>query len=151
NSNAFPEIFDLERVEVLRGPQGTLFGAGAEGGAVRFILPEPGLTSYSSYLRGDLADTIDGSPSYELGAAVGGPIIKDALGFRASVWGRNEGGYIDRVSPDTGRTVDANSNSRQSVVGRLALGAAPIEGLKLTGSVLYQNVQDHDRGQYWST
>ena len=151
NSNAFPEIFDLERVEVLRGPQGTLFGAGAEGGAVRFILPEPGLTSYSSYLRSDLADTIDGSPSYELGAAVGGPIIKDALGFRASVWGRNEGGYIDRVSPDTGRTVDANSNSRQSVVGRLALGAAPIEGLKLTGSVLYQNVQDHDRGQYWST
>jgi len=151
NANAFPELFDLDRVEVLRGPQGTLFGAGAEGGAVRFILPEPGLTSYSSYLRSDVADTVDGSPSYELGAAVGGPIISDVLGFRASVWGRNDGGYIDRVSPDTGQTVDANSNSRQSVVGRLALAAAPVEGLKLTGSLLYQDVQDHDRDQYWST
>ena len=41
--NAFPALFDLDRVEVLRGPQGTLFGAGAEGGVVRFITPEPDL------------------------------------------------------------------------------------------------------------
>jgi iron complex outermembrane recepter protein len=151
NANAFPQIFDLERVEVLRGPQGTLFGAGAEGGAVRFILPEPGLTQYSAYVRSDVADTVDGSPSYELGAAGGGPIIDNTLGFRASLWGRNDGGYIDRVSPDTGQTVDSHSNSRQSVEGRLALAAQLAEGLKLTGSVLYQSVDDHDRGQYWST
>jgi iron complex outermembrane recepter protein len=75
NANAFPQIFDLERVEVLRGPQGTLFGAGAEGGAVRFILPEPGLKSYSSYLRSEVGSTVSGAPSYELGAATGGPIV----------------------------------------------------------------------------
>jgi len=114
NANAFPQIFDLERVEVLRGPQGTLFGAGAEGGAVRFITPEPGLEKYSGYARAELGQTVNGAPSYEAGAAVGGPIVDDKLGFRVSAWGRTDGGYIDRVSPDTGRTVDSNSNYQHS-------------------------------------
>src|SRR6202008_1688956 len=46
--NVFPALFDIDRVEVLRGPQGTLFGAGAEGGALRFLMPQPGLTNYSA-------------------------------------------------------------------------------------------------------
>ena len=149
NANAFPQIFDLERVEVLRGPQGTLFGAGAEGGAVRFITPDPGLKKYSGYARAELADTVSGSPSYEAGAAVGGPIMEDKLGFRVSAWGRTDGGYIDRVSPDTGRTVDSNSNYQHSMVGRAALAAAPVDSLKVTASLLYQNVYNHDRDQYW--
>ena len=151
NANAFPQIFDLERVEVLRGPQGTLFGAGAEGGAVRFILPEAGLKSSSSYLRSEVGSTLSGAPSYELGAATGGPIVADQLGFRVSAWWRNDGGYIDRVSPDTGATVDSNSNYRQSLVTRAALTSAPIEALKVTASILYQNVADHDRSQYWAS
>jgi iron complex outermembrane receptor protein len=151
NANAFPQVFDLERVEVLRGPQGTLFGAGAEGGAVRFITPEPGLEKYSGYVRSEIAETLSGDPSYETGAAIGGPIVDDKLGFRLSAWGRNDGGYIDRVSPDTGQTVDSNANHQQSFVGRAALAAVPIDGLKLTASMFYQNVYNHDRDQYWST
>src|ERR1039457_5562671 len=94
NANAFPQVFDLECVEVLRGPQGTLFGAGAEGSAVRFITPDPGLSQYSGYARSEVAGTLSGDPSYELGAAVGGPIIQDQLGFRVSAWGRHDGGYL---------------------------------------------------------
>jgi iron complex outermembrane recepter protein len=151
NANAFPQVFDLERVEVLRGPQGTLFGAGAEGGAVRFITPEPGLEKYSGYVRSEIAETLSGDPSYETGAALGGPIVDDKLGFRLSAWGRNDGGYIDRVSPDTGQTLDSNANHQQSFVGRAALAAVPVDGLKLTASMFYQNVYNHDRDQYWST
>jgi iron complex outermembrane receptor protein len=151
NANAFPQVFDLERVEVLRGPQGTLFGAGAEGGAVRFITPEPGLEKYSGYARSELADTVSGAPSYEAGGAIGGPIVQDKLGFRVSAWGRNDGGYIDRVSPDTGKTVDSNSNYQHSFVGRAALAAVPVDNLKVTGSLLYQNIYNHDRDQYWDT
>jgi iron complex outermembrane receptor protein len=73
--SVFPQIFDLERVEVLRGPQGTLFGAGAEGGAVRFITPEPSLTSFSVYGRAEIGTTEKGAESWEVGAAVGGPLI----------------------------------------------------------------------------
>jgi outer membrane receptor protein involved in Fe transport len=56
-SDAFPKVFDLDRVEVLRGPQGTLFGAGSEGGTVRFITPAPSLDTYSGYFRSELAFT----------------------------------------------------------------------------------------------
>src|SRR6185437_3101307 len=51
SDNALPAVFDLERVEILRGPQGTLFGAGSEGGTVRFITPQASLTDYSAYAK----------------------------------------------------------------------------------------------------
>jgi len=147
--NPYPKIFDLERVEVLRGPQGTLFGAGAEGGAVRFITPQPSLTDYSGYFKTELSDTINGDPSYETGAAVGGPIVPDKLGFRISAWGRRDGGYIDRVSPDTGAIVDANSNYQQSGAVKAAFAWKPIDRLTLTPSIYYQDVYSNDRDQYW--
>ena len=151
NANAFPRSSIWSGSRCLRGPQGTLFGADAEGGAVRFITPEPGLEKYSGYVRSEIAETLSGDPSYETGAAIGGPIVDDKLGFRLSAWGRNDGGYIDRVSPDTGQTVDSNANHQQSFVGRAALAAVPMDGLKLTASMFYQNVYNHDRDQYWST
>ena len=150
NANAFPQIFDLERVEVLRGPQGTLFGASAEGGAVRFITPDPSLDKYSGYARADVSGTSGGAPSYEVGVAAGGPIINDTLGFRVSVWGREDGGWIDRISPDTLQTVDKNSNAQRSDAGQAALTFAPAERLKVTASLYYQDVNADDRNQYWS-
>src|SRR5580704_8474796 len=96
--NAFPALFDLDRVEVLRGPQGTLFGAGAEGGVVRFLAPEPQLNKSSGYMRGDAAVTDGGSPSWEGGVAIGAPLIDDVLAFRASVSFRRDGGWVDRSS-----------------------------------------------------
>src|SRR6185437_14761492 len=56
-SNAYPIVFDLARVEVLRGPQGTLFGSGSEGGTVRFITNEPSLSRMSVYGRAELSGT----------------------------------------------------------------------------------------------
>jgi iron complex outermembrane receptor protein len=77
--DALPKTFDLQRVEILRGPQGTLFGAGAEGGAVRYILTQPIVSSSSSYLRSELSYTQYGQPNYELGIAHGMPIIDGTL------------------------------------------------------------------------
>src|SRR6202044_3194930 len=53
--DTLPKTFDLDRVEVLRGPQGTLFGAGSEGGTVRYLLTQPSLTKESTYVRSELA------------------------------------------------------------------------------------------------
>jgi iron complex outermembrane receptor protein len=118
--NPFPQLFDLDRVEILRGPQGTLFGAGSEGGTVRFIQTQPGLDAYSGYLRSEIATTKFGAPSYEMSAATGGPIIPQTLGFRLSTSVRYDGGYVDRVNYDpttlqTTGTVDANSNWQRTV------------------------------------
>jgi iron complex outermembrane receptor protein len=161
--NAFPALFDLDRVEVLRGPQGTLFGAGAEGGVVRFIAPDPNLKHTAGYFRGDIAATDSGSPSYEAGAAFGAPIIDDVLAFRASVSFRRDGGWVDRVgytlSPDAlaptptpvynGITTQANANYQETTTARLAVKWQVTDALEITPSIYYQRLQIHDTTAYW--
>src|SRR6201998_102385 len=99
--DTLPKTFDLERVEGLSRPQGTLCGSGSEGGTVRYILTQPSVTSSSTYVRSELSFTRYGQPSYEGGVAYGAPIVDGTLGFRASVWYREDGGWINRVDPTT--------------------------------------------------
>ena len=161
--NAFPELFDVERVEVLRGPQGTLFGAGAEGGAVRFISPQASLTKDSGYIRSELATTRGGDPSYELGAAGGGPIIDDVLGFRVSASYRRDGGWVDRVNytltpnavdpllptPEFNRVTQSDANWQETVTLRGALKWAVSDTLSVSPSLYYQQLHINDTASYW--
>src|SRR6202048_2737402 len=73
--DTLPKNFDIDRIEVLRGPQGTLFGAGSEGGTVRYITTQPSLRTNSFYSREEVSYTQGGSLSYEGGIAAGGPLI----------------------------------------------------------------------------
>ena len=146
---AFPVLFDLERVEVLRGPQGTLFGAGSEGGTVRFVTPEPSLGAYSGYLRSELASTHTGDTSYEAGAAVGGPIVDGVLGFRASAYYRRDGGYVDREDYMTGQITQPNSNWQNTANLRLALKWAVTDTLTISPSFYYQRLYLNDTGAFW--
>jgi iron complex outermembrane recepter protein len=148
-TNAYPSMFDLNRVEVLRGPQGTLFGAGAEGGAVRFITPSPSLTDYSMYGRAELAAIQDGGQNSEAGLAVGGPIIDDTLGFRLSGYYRQDGGYIDRINYFSGNVDQPNSNYKNTFVVHGSLLWAPIENLSITPSLYFQNSFLNDANAYW--
>ena len=99
NGAPTPILFDLERVEVLKGPQGTLYGGSSEGGTVRFITPNPSLTTFSGIARAEARKVKLGETGYEFGAALGGPIIKDKVGFRISAVRRFTPGYIDSYSP----------------------------------------------------
>ena len=151
STNFYPALFDLERVEVLRGPQGTLFGAGAMGGAVRFIIAKPDLNDYSASVRTEAAFTEGGDPTYEAGGAIGGPLVEDKIGFRASGYYRHEGGYIDRVPFYANRgTAEENSNSRGVTVGNAALTFAPTDSLKITPTVFFQKVDRDDTEQFWT-
>ncbi len=125
--DTLPKTFDLDRVEVLRGPQGTLFGAGSEGGTVRYILTQPSLTTASTYVRSEVSYTQYGQPSYEPGIAHGGPIIDGTLGLRASVWYRSDGGWIDRVDPTTACDVEHDVNHAGTLVLRLAALWQPVD------------------------
>jgi iron complex outermembrane recepter protein len=147
--NAFPALFDLERVEVLRGPQGTLFGAGSEGGTVRFIQPSPDLHADSVYVRSELATTHNGAATYDLGAAIGGPIIGDVLGFRLSASYRDDGGWVNHVNYSTRTVTDSNSNYQDTVVVRGALKWALTDKLSITPSVYYQELRLGDTSAYW--
>jgi outer membrane receptor protein involved in Fe transport len=152
--NAFPALFDLDRVEVLRGPQGTLFGAGSEGGTVRFITPEPSLTDYTGYFRTELGSTENGDPSYEVAGAVGGPIVPGTLGFRLSASVRDDGGYVDRVAYDPAtltplKTLAENTNWERTATIRGALKFAVTDNLTITPSIYYQQLYLNDTGAYW--
>ena len=154
--NAFPGLFDVERVEVLRGPQGTLFGAGSEGGTVRFITTAPSVSTESAYVRSEIADMRNGSPTYEGGAAFGAPIIPDQLGFRVSAFYRHEGGWINEVNGNykitdpTGAsygnsvdftqtsTIAKNVNWTRTTALRGALKWTPTDSLTITPAIFYQ-------------
>lgn len=147
--NTFPALFDVERVEVLRGPQGTLFGAGSEGGTVRFITPEPSLQTPAGYLRSELATTRHGDVSTEFGAAGGGPLIEDRVGFRVSASYRHDGGYVDRVDYRTGQQIEPRSNWQDTMTLRAALKWRLSDALSLTPSLIYQEIKINDTAAYW--
>src|SRR5215468_9434908 len=146
---ALPKSFDLDRIEVLRGPQGTLFGSGSEGGTVRYITTQPSLTKTSVYARAELATTQGGDPSYEAGIAVGGPLIENTLGARLTVWYRRDGGWIDHIDPYTLSVDDRNANHAESSLIRLAFLWAPSDKWSVTPSIYYQDRKEHNISNYW--
>jgi len=147
--DALLKVFDLDRIEVLRGPQGTLFGAGSEGGTVRYITTQPSLTKTSVYAKAESSFTQGGSLNYEAGIAAGGPIVEGSLGVRASAWFRRDGGWIDRLDPTTLQVVDKNANHDQTTVLRVAALWQPNDVLRITPSVFYQRRQRNDVNIYF--
>ncbi len=166
--NPYPALFDLQRVEVLKGPQGTLFGAGSEGGTIRFITPEPSLTDYQVYARAEAGQIQGGAQNYSAGLAVGGPIIENVLGFRFSVSYAKDGGWVNRVNytapasvlapnfatlysgnPAISATTERNANWHDTQTARLALKWAPVDGLIVSPSVYVQTLHYNDTGAYW--
>ena len=146
--NPYPAVFDLNRIEVLRGPQGTLFGAGSEAGNIRYITNQPSLTQFSGFSHAEVSETEHGALSTEIGAAAGGPIIQDAVGFRASVWERHDGGFVNRVEPWNGDVVARNTNSDRKLSTKLAFGVQASEGVLITPSVFYQETHTNDNARF---
>lgn len=109
---------DLERVEVLAGPQGTLFGASAQGGAVRYITNKPNLKEFRAGFTGSYAFTKSGDESTAVNGFVNIPIIEDRLAIRAVFYTDSQGGYIDNVRG----TFQLPFNGNVGIAGRLPTG-----------------------------
>ena len=89
---------DMNRIEVLEGPQGTLFGASAMGGAIRYITNKPDLTDFHAGFTLNGSTTKHGAASYSGEGWVNIPVIKDKLAVRLSAYSDTQGGYIDNVA-----------------------------------------------------
>jgi iron complex outermembrane receptor protein len=97
NRNLDVYAVDLNRIEVLEGPQGTLFGAGAEAGVIRYITNEPKLDVTEGSVKAGYGTTAHGDPNHDLTAVLNLPLIADTMAVRAVIYDDHRGGYIDNV------------------------------------------------------
>ena len=89
---------DLERIEVLEGPQGTLFGGGAQAGVVRYITNKPKLNKFEGAFDASYGTTAHGDPNSSFTATLNLPLVSDKVAIRAVLYNENRGGYIDNVA-----------------------------------------------------
>jgi iron complex outermembrane recepter protein len=90
-------MVDMERVEILEGPQGTLFGGGAQAGAIRYITNKPKLDVTEGSVNAGYGVTAGGDPNSNINATINIPLITDTLAVRATIFNDHRGGYIDNV------------------------------------------------------
>jgi iron complex outermembrane recepter protein len=125
------DLFDLNRVETLRGPQGTLFGSGSVGGTVRYITNQPKLDKTEGSVEGNVNFVGDDFAGH-LKAAVNLP-IGDKVAIRAVGYYTNYGGFID--ARREGGAIDKNVNNGSRIGGRIAVTIAPNENITITPRV----------------
>ena len=155
--NAEPKLVDIERVEVLRGPQGTLYGASSEGGTVRFVTPDPDSHAFSSRFKQDVSYTKHGGINYDTQGVVNLPVIEDVFALRVSAeYGRNSG-YIDNYALEGSLSLGndfagplqrkgTNSDSDQAL--RVKGLWKVTDGLTVIPAVLYQRFAAGDNSTF---
>jgi len=122
------KLFDLERIEVLRGPQGTLYGEGSMGGTLRMITPDPDPSGFYGKAEGTLSSTKDGGTNYSAAAMVNVPLAEDIFAIRASAYYYDWSGFIDRIAQPDGVQLDFGAMIGLPPGIIPVLDSGPIEG-----------------------
>jgi len=143
-----PALFDLARVEVLRGPQGTLYGSSSMGGTIKYVTNQPDPRQFSAKVGTTVSGTDGGGPNFEATGTVNLP-LSDAAAARVSAFYRHNDGFIDRhgIDPNNylalngaaGADKRVNSENTSGVRAVLKFDLDPT--LSLTPSVIYQETR----------
>jgi outer membrane receptor protein involved in Fe transport len=129
---------DIDHVEVLKGPQGTLFGAGSMDGTLRVVTNQPNLDSYGAWVQAEVGGVNHGDTLFDGSGGVNIPLVKDKLAMRVNVWGTDGGGYINQVI--SGHTLDhVNDTEQWGVRGEVLW--EPTDNFSLLGTANYQNTR----------
>lgn len=126
-------LFDVNRIEVLRGPQGTLYGASSMGGAIRVLFNKP-TQDYEGEVEGQVQTTRGGGFGYFVNGMVNVPLVKDVLAARAVLYRRDSDGYVDNSF--LGRK---NVNDYTATGGRLMLRFTPTENFTLDATAAFES------------
>jgi iron complex outermembrane recepter protein len=132
------DLYDLDRIEVLRGPQGTLFGAGSTSGTVRYITAQPKLGDFGASVDLTVDTVTDGEVGNSLRGAVNIPIGENAA-MRAVGYRNDLPGFIDSVYPDRATREDVNGGTQTG--GRLAFRFEPSDNVVITPRIVYQKLE----------
>jgi len=158
-------VVDMERVELLEGPQGTLFGGGAQAGAIRYITNKPKLDVTAGEADAAYGATAGGDTNSVLSAVLNVPLVADKLAARAVIFSEHQGGYIDNVPSTIGYvpgTIEASTGVRADNASLVASNTNPVDYQGVRLSVLWklndnwqvllqQNYQDmHANGYFYA-
>jgi len=153
-----PNLFDLNRVEILRGPQGTLYGAGSMGGTIKLVTNQPDLQRFGVNAQAVLSDTDGGGFNHTENAMLNVPLAQGIAALRIVGTNENISGWIDRVvvnpfplevnnstqrgdvaaGPITQRFTESNWETLRG--GRASLLVKPTDALSITAGILYQSI-----------
>jgi len=131
------ELFDLDRFEVLRGPQGTLFGAGSESGTVRYITRQPQLGKLEVMTDASFEDVAHGNEGGFIRAALNLP-FGDAVAARLAAYWHHLPGFIDAIQPDGSVKKAVNNGDRSGA--RLVFLIKPYDALSITPRIMFQKL-----------
>ena len=132
------DLYDLARVETLRGPQGTLFGSGSIGGTLRYITNQPEMDMFEASVEGNMNTVTDGGTGGHLKAMVNTPLVDDTLALRAVFYRTEYAGFMDALGENGSRKEDVDDGDRTG--GRIALAWQATDSLKITPRVVFQNI-----------
>ncbi len=136
--------YDVERIEVLRGPQGTLYGAGSQAGTIRYIMNKPNTSEFEGSVSGSLGfRSRDGGEKWLLNGMLNAPVVEDIFAVRAVGYYRNADGFLSR--PDRN---EQGTDKSETYGGRFLADLHLGDNTKLSASVYYQDtsVDDNPRG-----
>jgi len=135
------DTFDIARVEVLRGPQGTVYGASSLGGVLKYVTNEPTTDGFEGRVRGSMESIDGGEMSWSGGGMVNVP-VSDSVAIRASAFYRNIGGFIDSIGTG-GSDVAEDINGSTVTGGRASLLFKPSETFSLQLTAFMQDIENN--------
>jgi iron complex outermembrane receptor protein len=155
--NAPVQLVDVERVEVLNGPQGTLYGSNSMAGNIRFITRKPDATNFDAYAEADWSSIEDGGDGYGITAVFNAPLIRDKLALRLVGYREDRDGWIDqtRLERTTGGSTLFNGhaediNSTDITGGRLSVRWTPFDALTVDALYVKQNLDSDGSPRFTS-
>ena len=161
-----PTLLDINRIEVLRGPQGTLYGAGSMGGTIRYIYNQPDYSGFSTTAGTDLSGTRHGGFNDQVRGVVNLPLVDGVLALRAAVEYSHESGYIDHFTyiPPTQASLNAGGddghagvqdqsgvNSYHTLTTRASLAYKPNDDLQIVAAFHYQQRNANDTSLWYES
>ncbi len=132
------DLYDLNRVETLRGPQGTLFGSGSVGGTIRYITNQPNVDQFEGSIELDLNAINDGAGGGSVKAMVNSPLADGKAALRLVGYMTQYGGFIDALGEGGSVDKDVNSGNRSGI--RAALTVMPNDTWTITPRFIYQEI-----------
>lgn len=140
-----PKFFDIDHVEVLRGPQGTLYGASSMGGTVKFITNQPNTKEESLEFYTEASHTQGANtPNYNGNIVINKPLIPGELAIRVGVEAQHIGGYINQVDQTTANVINSGINWQDNGVVKIGVKWTPTKDLTIMPNIISQKVKTGD-------